>query len=126
MKKIIALFLCLLVVILCFIGCQYLGVTEEYELYDKFAKRHKAGMTKQEVFDKLGCPDGYYANGESYNIEFDSVGKDNFEASLSYDTSILWWYMCAQLGDSDYYTLNIKFDSEGKTVSAEMKAVVGG
>lgn len=126
MKKIFALCLCLLIAGLCFTGCRYVGKTDEYELYDKFARRHDAGMTKQEVFDKLGCPDGYYANGEGYNIKYDRAKKEKFEAKLSSDTSIFWHYHCAKYGDSDYYTLTITFDSEGKSVSAEMKAIPGG
>ena len=122
MKKIIALCLCLLVVVFCFTSCKYLGTTEEYELYDRFAQKHNVGMTKQEVFDKLGCPVSYVDNQGSHEINSES--KEKFETNLFSEESVRWIYKCdADPPSSGYYVLTIDFDSEGKSTEVWLTGI---
>lgn len=111
MKKFMALLICLLLVTVCFTGCKYTGE----ELYRRFAENHKAGMTKQEVFDELGCPNGYI---DIQGNPFSSKTTTDFKANVLSDKSVEWRYEC----DADHYytvyhVLIITFDSEGKSVN---------
>ena len=116
MKKLLALFIGLALVLTCFAGCKY----GEAEIYQTFADKHKSGMTKQEVIDELGCPDSYI-DAERKHKTLDSGDHESFKAHLSEDTSVVWYYSCyVRLDSINFYTLIIDFDSEGKTISATM------
>ena len=79
-------------------------------------------MTKQEIFDRIGCPEWCYdAQGNQYIIDYNN--KDNFEANLSSDTNVEWYYTCPKYPDpAEHYYLKITFDLEGKSLSADMIA----
>lgn len=104
----------------------FVGTTKEYRTYRSFAKRNELGMSRQEVFDKLGCPDclrdsdGYY-----HSVMYDD--RDDFEAGISADTSTEWHYDCHEFPDpANPYRLKIAFDSEGRSESTTFDYVPGG
>ena len=127
MKKIFLPLFCIPILIFCFTGCDLIDnlfKTSSYVSYDSFAKKHEAGMTKQEVFDKLGCPKGYYdINGNYYAVEIEEV----FEANISCDQSVAWIYTCYEYSDpANLYRLRVDFDLEGKSTNTDMVAAMGG
>ncbi len=108
-------------------GCtDTLFTTAEYRAYQSFADSHRAGMEKQEVFDKLGCPDGFFdAQGNYHGIS--RTERESFEENHAEDCSTAWIYECYKQPDpSDPYRLKITFDDEGKSVSVELTLVPGG
>jgi outer membrane protein assembly factor BamE (lipoprotein component of BamABCDE complex) len=122
MKKLIALALAVVCVI-SLVGCT---TTKEYRLYQSFAEMHKAGMEKQEILKKLGCPDSYIdAQGNNQSIKH--ADRESFEKTLSSDRSTAWFYDCYQFSDpANPCRLKITFDTEGKSVRAEFDFVAGG
>ena len=121
---------CLLVILLAALlltGCaDMLFTTSEYRSYQSFADKHKAGMEKQEILDKLGCPDGYVdAQGNYQSIK--PADQKSFEENLAEDSSDAWVYECWKRPDpADPYRLKITFDADGKSKSAELALVPGG
>lgn len=103
-----------------------LFTTAEYRTYQSYADKHKAGMEKQEILDKLGCPDGYVdAQGNYHAIA--RVDQESFEENLAEDNSAVWVYECWKRPDpADPYRLKITFDADGKSKSAELTLVPGG
>lgn len=127
MKRITALCTCLVLLALCFTGCaDVLFTTAEYRSYQSFAKNYKAGMEKQEILDKLGCPDGYVdAQGNYQTIRH--ADQESFKANLSADTSTTWVYECWKRPDpADPYRLKITFDADGNSISVGLMLVPGG
>ena len=121
---------CLLVILLAALlltGCaDMLFTTSEYRSYQSFADKHKAGMEKQEILDKLGCPDGYVdAQGDYHNIPY--ADCESFEENLTNDNSAMWIYEYWKRPDpADPYRLKITFDADGKSKSVELMLVPGG
>ena len=116
-----------LLVALLLTGCaDMLFTTAEYRSYHSFADRHKSGMEKQEILDKLGCPDGYVdAQGNYQSIPY--AEQDNFADLLLTDSVAAWVYECWKRPDpSNPYRLKITFDQYGKSTSAELTLVPGG
>lgn len=103
-----------------------MSTTAEYRRYQSFADNHKAGMGKQEILDKLGCPDGYVdAQGNYQAIRY--ADQEGFIENLSTDTSKTWVYECWKRPDpADPYRLKIAFDDEAKSISVELTLVPGG
>ena len=122
MKKLIALVLAV-VCVTSLVGCT---TTYEYRLYQSFAERHKAGMEKQKVLEKLGCPDRYIdAQGNYQSIK--RADRESFKKTLSSDRSTVWFYDCYQFSDpANPCILKITFNDEGKSVRAEFDFVPGG
>ena len=126
MKRCIALIL----VIACMMslaGCAVFSpVTKTYRSYEAFAAKHKPGMEKQQVLEKLGCPSGYRDAQNDYHAR----GNDNreqFEQDILAADATTWFYACYKFSDpADPYLLRIVFDAEGKSVSAELVVVYGG
>lgn len=118
MKKIIALCLCFLLFIFCFSGCAYSLSDIPYfrteNVYKRFAENHEVGMTKQEIFDKLGCPVSYVDSQGAHGI--DSESREKFETNIFSKDSVTWIYTCdAYPASSGSYKLTINFDTEGKS-----------
>lgn len=127
MKRIVALCVCLVLVVLCLAGCtDILFTTVEYRSYQSFADNHKAGTEKQAIWDKLGCPDGYVdAQGNYQTIKH--ADQASFKDNLSTDTSTTWVYECWKRPDpADSYRLKISFGEDGKSESVELAIVPGG
>lgn len=103
-----------------------LFTTSEYRTYQSFANNHRAGMEKQEILDKLGCPDGYVdAQGNYQAIK--RADQESFKDNLSADTSTTWVYECWKRPDpADPYRLKITFDADGKSKGVELAIVPGG
>ena len=128
-KKIIAItivsFIVLSIVLFCSMNLiiDNMRISDEYKLYNKFAKRHDAGMTKQEVLDKLGSPVWYVdADGNSYSVSADT--QEEFEANIYSNQYVRWVYMCDKTpAYNSRYQLNIYFDSEGKSTDARIHGV---
>lgn len=119
---VVSVVIVLLVVFACIRG-RYLFTNERYELCDRFSRKHTAGMTKQEVYDILGCPDGY-TDGKYYDISHDYEQQKFFGINVSEDKSTQWYYHGTKGRDLDItYHLYVTFDSEGKTLTAEIKVV---
>ena len=117
----------ILVMALLLSGCtDMLFTTAEYRSYHAFANKHKAGMEKQEILDKLGCPDGYVdAQGNYQTIPH--AEQDSFVDLLLTDSVTAWVYECWKRPDpADPYRLNITLDQNGKSTSAELTLVPGG
>lgn len=104
----------------------FAGTTKEYRTYKSFAKRNELGMSKQAIFDKLGCPDGRKdSDGYYHSIMFED--KEAFEACISADSSTEWYYDCHEYPDpANPYRLKIRFDSESSSESIEFDYVPGG
>lgn len=126
MKQCKCIFLILLVVSL-LAGCtDTLFVTAEYRTYKEFSETHNGGMDKQEVFNSLGSPDGYYDTSGNYH-HLTHADKLLFHEQLATDHSTAWIYECHQKPDpADPYRLKISFDSEGKSTTAVLTPVAGG
>ena len=103
-----------------------LFTTAEFRTYQSYSEKHKAGMEKQKILDKLGCPDGYVdAQGNYHAIA--RVDQERFEENLAEDNSTAWVYECWKRPDpADPYRLKITFDADGKSKSAELTLVPGG
>ena len=126
MKKVIVLCACLLVAVMCLSGCQGVGTTSKYRAYSAFAQSHKPGMSKEKVFEKMGCPYSYRDDQGNFMV-IDTDDRGDFEDSISAETAAIWYYDCYELPDpANPYRLTVVFDENGKTVSAEMNAVLGG
>lgn len=104
----------------------FVGTTKEYRTYKSFAERNQLGMSKQEVFDKLGCPDGCKdPDGYYHSVIFED--RETFEAGISADMSTEWYYDCYELPDpANPYRLEIAFDGEGRSESIEFDYIPGG
>ena len=119
--------LVMLLVALLLTGCSdMLFTTAEYRSYQSFVDNHKAGMSKQEILDKLGCPDGCVdAQGNYQSIK--PADQKSFEENLAEDSSDAWVYECWKQPDpADPYRLKITFDAEGNSESAALTLVPGG
>ena len=116
-----------LVIALLLTGCtDALFTTAEYRSYQSFADNHKAGMSKQEILDKLGCPDGYYDMQGNYQ-SIKPADQKSFEENLAEDSSDAWVYECWKRPDpADPYRLKITFDAEGNSESVALTLVPGG
>lgn len=121
-----AAFLVLAVGLVLYSTGTFAGTTKEFRSYKSFAKRSELGMSRQEVFDKLGCPDclkdsdGYY-----HSVMYDDI--EGLEAGISADTSTEWHYDCHEFPDpANPYRLKIAFDGEGRSESIEFDYVPGG
>ena len=108
-------------------GCtDALFTTAKYQSYQSFADRHRAGMEKQAVLDKLGCPDGYLDIQGSWH-DIPQAEKESFEENHAENGSTAWIYECYKWPDpAGPYRLKITFDDEGKSTSVEMMLVPGG
>lgn len=102
------------------------GTTKEFRSFKSYAKRNELGRSRQEVFDKLGCPDclrdsdGYY-----HSVMYDD--REGFEAGISADMSTEWHYDCHEFPDpANPYRLKIAFDGNGLSESIEFDYVPGG
>lgn len=113
MKRTLALFMCLLLFTLCFTGCYSSYRTGEK--YKNFAERHKAGFTKQNIYNRFGCPVAYQdsdGNGHSAEKEAD------FETKIFSSESVEWFYRCEAEEASGSFHLSVEFDAEGKSTEA--------
>ena len=124
MKRTLALFMCLLLFTLCFTGCDF-ALREEtriYNRYKRFDENHKVGMTKQKVYDKLGCPNSYVdIQGKGHSSSKES--PEDFEAGIFSEESVEWIYTVnAVPASSGRYILEITFDSEGKSVKSYLRS----
>lgn len=120
----IILFLCISLLLS---GCsEILFTTAEYRTYRSFCDRHKAGTEKQDVYEKLGCPDGYVDGvGEYHHISF--ADRENAAEKLYAADAVIWVYECWKYSDpAEPYRLKVSFDSAGKSVEATMTVVPGG
>ncbi len=104
----------------------FAGTTKEYRTYKSFAKRNELGMSRQEIFDKLGCPDGRKdSDGYYHSIMFED--REGFEDGISADMSTEWYYDCWEYPDpANPYRLVIRFEAEGRSESIEFDYVPGG
>ena len=127
MKRIVAVCACLTLVALCFAGCtDMLSTTAEYRRYQSFVDKHKAGMEKQEILEKLGYPNGYVDAQGSYQT-IKHADQERFKEHLSADTSTIWVYECWKRPDpADPYRFKITFDADDKSKSVELMLVPGG
>ena len=119
--------LTLLLVAVLLTGCSnMLFTTAEYRSYQAFSNQHKAGMEKQEIWSKLGCPNGYYdAQGNYQNIP--SADSESVREILMADSCAAWVYECWKRPDpADPYRLTITFNAEGNSESATLNLVPGG
>ena len=119
--------LAVLLVTLLLTGCtDALFTTAEYRTYQAFTENHDAGMEKQAILDKLGCPDGYYdMQGKYQGIPY--ADQESFQEILLTNLSTAWVYECWKRPDpADPYRLKITFDAEGNSKSAELTLVPGG
>ena len=119
--------LAVLLVTLLLTGCtDALFTTAEYRTYQAFTENHDAGMEKQAILDKLGCPDGYYdMQGKYQSIPY--ADQESFQEILLTNLSTAWVYECWKRPDpADPYRLKITFDAEGNSKSAELTLVPGG
>ena len=119
--------LAVLLVALLLTGCtDTLFTTAEYRTYQAFTENHDAGMEKQAILDKLGCPDGYYdMQGKYQGIPY--ADQESFQEILLTNLSTTWVYECWKRPDpADPYRLKITFDAEGNSKSAELTLVPGG
>lgn len=120
----------LLLILACLMGLSGCGdllfTTSEYRSYQSFVDQHKDGVEKQEILDKLGCPDGYWdALGNYHTIA--RADHESFEKNLEEDNSTAWVYECWKRPDpADPYRLKITFNIEGQIESAELTLVPGG
>ena len=117
----------MLLVALLLTGCtDALFTTAEYRCYQSFVDKYNAGIEKQEILDKLGCPDGYVdAQGNNQSIK--PADQKSFEENLAEDSSDAWMYECWKFPDpAEPYRLKITFDADGKSESAELMLVHGG
>ena len=105
---------------------EYAFTTSSYKEFTSFAKRHKGGMEKQEVFERFGYPDAFYkADGEYQGLDYRNREKFKDEILGEYETT--WIYSFMKYRDpAGPHRIHIVFDSEGKTVSAEITEVGGG
>ena len=116
-----------LLVALLLTGCaDMLFTTAEYRSYQSYANKHKAGMEKQEILDKLGCPDGYVdAQGNYQTIPH--AEQDSVVDLLLTDSVTAWVYECWKRPDpADPYRLKIAFDQDGKSTLAELTLIPSG
>lgn len=102
------------------------GTTKEYRKFKSYAQRSELGRSRQEVFDKFGCPDGCKdPDGYYRSVIFED--REGFEAGIPADLSTEWYYDCWQYPDpANPYRLEIRFDSQGKSESIEFDYVPGG
>ena len=129
MKRTLCFLLCtLLIVVLC--GCTPKFVynsldmtTESYQHYKFFEKYHKVGMHKSQVAEQLGTPASHgHISGDTCHTSRYSA---DFPDHVMERECITWVYSCSKYSDSDYYRLYVRFDEEGKLISAELKGVPG-
>lgn len=104
----------------------FVGTTKEFRTYKSYAKRNELGSSRQEIFDKLGYPDGIRdSDGYYHSVMFED--REAFEAGISADTSTEWYYDCHELPDpANPYRLRITFDGEGRSENIEFDYVPGG
>lgn len=113
MKKIIAFLMCLLIFAFCFTGCY--SSYRIGEKYKNFAQSHKAGMTKQKVYNKFGCPEAYQdSEGKGHSAEKEA----DFETKIFSSESVRWFYRCDAEEASGSFHLYVEFDAEGKSTKA--------
>ena len=126
MKRLLALVL-VLSCVMSMAGCaDLLYTTSSYRTYVSFAQWHKAGMEKQRILDKLGCPDAYVdAQGTYHGISYGE--RESFEKNVAQDCSTQWVYDCYKRPDpADPYRLIITFGADGKSQRVELTLVPGG
>lgn len=103
-----------------------LFTTKTYRLYDSFADRHRVGTEKQIVLDRLGVPRAW-GDGQGNYQQMSNINDETFCEDLMGQTAIMWVYECYKYPDpADPYRLKITFDSQGKSVAAQMALVPGG
>ena len=128
-RKIIAAFSIIAAAALLLCGCsEDLFTTKEYKTCRDFAEEHRAGMEKQEVFDSLGCPRGYYdTENEYHKLAYTTSQLEEHKDEILAKDEAVWVYEFWKYSDpASPYRLMITFDSEGKSVSAELVEVKGG
>ncbi len=104
----------------------FAGTTKEFRKYKSYARRNELGMSRQDIFDKFGCPDGIKdPNGYYHSIMFEN--RETFEHGITTDLSTEWYYDCWEYPDpANPYRLEISFDGEGRSESIEFGYVPGG
>lgn len=131
--KILSIVLAVLVIIFVLSGVLILnsvgpfsGTTKEYRAYKSFAKHNKLGMSRQEIFDKFGCPDGRKdPDGYYHSVMFED--REGFEDGIFADMSTEWHYDCWEYPDpANPYRLIIWFDADGRSEGIEFDYVPGG
>ncbi len=104
----------------------FAGTTKEFRKYKSYARRNELGISRQDVFDKFGCPDGRKdPDGYYHSILYEDI--ETFEHGISADLSTEWHYDCWEYPDpANPYRLIIRFDADGRSESIEFDYVPGG
>lgn len=127
MKKTLTVLALLLAATLLMTGCtDMLFTTSTYRSYQRFASGRHVGLEKQEVFEKLGYPDGCRdAEGNYTSLPYtDREACD--EIMYSGDAKV-WVYECYKYRDPrDPHRLEVSFDGEGECQAANIAQVGGG
>ena len=127
MKKILPVLALLLAATLLLTGCtDLLFTTSTYRTYQGFVSGRHVGLEKQEVFERLGYPDGCRDGSGNYT-SLPYRDRDACDEIMYSGDAVVWVYECYKYRDpADPHRLEVSFDAEGKCQAAHMAQVGGG
>lgn len=123
-KKMVVLTVCILCFSVLLSGCtEYLFTTQSYRKCKSFSDQFARGgrnYSKQDVYSKLGCPDGYMTEEAGYS-------RAGEKQRLFDDDVYCWVYDGYEMPDpANPFRMTVTFDKDGKCIDVVFTMVQGG